>query len=124
VLRIRTATPSFEHISHTVRAFQSRGQPVISVDTKKKELVGAFKNVGREWRPKGNPDTVKIYDFLDPKLGKAIPYGVYDLSSNQGWCRPQLSTSVCCCGGTWAPASLVASAGRGCRRFGFISSPG
>jgi hypothetical protein len=75
----------FEHISHTVRAFQSRGQPVISVDTKKKELVGAFKNVGREWRPKGDPDTVKIYDFLDPELGKAIPYGVYDLSSNQGW---------------------------------------
>jgi hypothetical protein len=55
------------------------------VDTKKKELVGAFKNVGREWRPKGDPDTVKIYDFLDPELGKAIPYGVYDLSSNQGW---------------------------------------
>jgi len=75
----------FEHISHTVRAFQSRGQPVISVDTKKKELVGAFKNVGREWRPKGDPDTVKIYDFLEPELGKAIPYGVYDLSSNQGW---------------------------------------
>ena len=75
----------FEHISRTVRAFQSRGQPVISVDTKKKELVGAFKNVGREWRPKGDPDTVKIYDFLDPELGKAIPYGVYDLSSNQGW---------------------------------------
>jgi hypothetical protein len=75
----------FEHISHTVRAFQSRGQPVISVDTKKKELVGAFKNVGREWRPKGDPDTVKIYDFLDPELGKAIPYGVYDLSTNQGW---------------------------------------
>jgi hypothetical protein len=75
----------FEHISHTVQAFQSRGQPVISVDTKKKELVGAFKNAGREWRPKGDPDTVKIYDFLDPELGKAIPYGVYDLSSNQGW---------------------------------------
>ena len=75
----------FEHISRTVRSFQSRGQPVISVDTKKKELVGAFKNVGREWRPKGDPDTVKIYDFLDPELGKAIPYGVYDLSSNQGW---------------------------------------
>lgn len=75
----------FEHISHTVQAFQSRGQPVISVDTKKKELVGAFKNVGREWRPKGDPDAVNIYDFLDPELGKAIPYGVYDLSSNQGW---------------------------------------
>jgi hypothetical protein len=75
----------FEHISRTVRRFQKRGQPVISVDTKKKELVGAFKNVGREWRPKGNPETVKIYDFVDPELGKAIPYGVYDLSSNQGW---------------------------------------
>jgi Rhodopirellula transposase DDE domain len=75
----------FEHISHTVRAFQRLGQPVISVDTKKKELVGAFKNVGREWRPKGDPETVKIYDFVDPELGKAIPYGVYDLSSNQGW---------------------------------------
>ena len=75
----------FEHISRTVQAFQKRGQPVISVDTKKKELVGAFKNVGREWRPKGDPDTVKIYDFVDPELGKAIPYGVYDLSSNQGW---------------------------------------
>jgi hypothetical protein len=75
----------FEHISRTVQAFQKRGQPVISVDTKKKELVGAFKNAGREWRPKGNPESVKIYDFVDPDLGKAIPYGVYDLSSNQGW---------------------------------------
>jgi hypothetical protein len=75
----------FEHISRTVRRFQKRGQPVISVDTKKKELVGAFKNAGREWRPKGNPEMVKIYDFVDPELGKAIPYGVYDLSSNQGW---------------------------------------
>jgi hypothetical protein len=74
----------FEHISCTVQAFQRRGQPVISVDTKKKELVGAFKNVGREWQPKGDPDRVKIYDFVDPDLGKAIPYGVYDLSSNRG----------------------------------------
>jgi DDE family transposase len=75
----------FENISRTVRRFQSAGQPVISVDTKKKELVGAFKNAGREWRPKGEPEVVKVYDFIDPKLGKAIPYGVYDLSSNQGW---------------------------------------
>jgi hypothetical protein len=75
----------FEHISYTVQAFQNRGQPVISVDTKKKELVGAFKNVGREWRPQGDPDKVKVHDFMDPELGKAIPYGVYDLSSNQGW---------------------------------------
>jgi len=75
----------FEQISETVLAFQNRGQPVISVDTKKKELVGAFKNGGREWRPKGMPEEVKIYDFLEPELGKAIPYGVYDLTSNHGW---------------------------------------
>lgn len=75
----------FEHISRTAQAFQLRGQPVISVDTKRKELVGAFKNGGQEWRPKGQPDAVKVHDFLDPELGKAIPYGVYDLSSNQGW---------------------------------------
>ncbi|MEK9140093.1 MAG: ISAzo13 family transposase [Nitrospirota bacterium] len=75
----------FENISRTVLAFQNEGQPVISVDTKKKELVGAFKNGGREWRPRGEPEEVKIYDFLEPELGKAIPYGVYDLTSNQGW---------------------------------------
>ncbi len=75
----------FEHINASVIAFQQRGQPVISVDTKKKELVGAFKNGGREWRPKGEPETVQVHDFLDPTLGKAIPYGVYDLSKNEGW---------------------------------------
>jgi len=75
----------FEHINATVRRFQQRGQPVISVDTKKKELVGPFKNGGREWQPKGEPEEVKVHDFLDPNLGKAIPYGVYDLSENQGW---------------------------------------
>jgi Rhodopirellula transposase DDE domain len=75
----------FEHISRTAQAFQQRGQPVISVDTKKKELVGAFKNGGQEWRPKGQPEAVQVHDFLDPELGKAIPYGVYDVSSNQGW---------------------------------------
>jgi hypothetical protein len=58
---------------------------VISVDTKKKELVGPFKNGGREWQPKGEPEAVQVHDFLDPNLGKAIPYGVYDLSENQGW---------------------------------------
>jgi len=75
----------FLHISRTVMAFQNRGQPVISVDTKKKELVGAFKNGGREWHPIGMPEEVKVHDFLEPELGKAIPYGVYDLTSNQGW---------------------------------------
>ena len=75
----------FEFINNSVRRFQQRGQPVISVDTKKKELVGAFKNGGREWQPKGEPEKVKVHDFLDVELGKAIPYGVYDLSENQGW---------------------------------------
>ena len=75
----------FEHINATVKQFQQRGQPVISVDAKKKELVGAFKNGGREWQPKGEPEEVQVHDFLDPALGKAIPYGVYDLSENQGW---------------------------------------
>jgi hypothetical protein len=75
----------FEYISRQVRLFQQRGQPVISVDTKKKELVGPYKNGGREWHPKGEPDAVKVHDFLDPTLGKAIPYGVYDISGDQGW---------------------------------------
>ena len=75
----------FEHINASVKRFQQRGQPVISVDTKKKELVGAFKNGGREWQPKGEPEKVKVHDFLDIELGKAIPYGVYDISENQGW---------------------------------------
>jgi transposase len=75
----------FEHINKTVRTFQRRGQPVISVDTKKKELVGNFKNTGREWHPKGQPTEVLVHDFIDKKLGKAIPYGVYDLTQNQGW---------------------------------------
>ena len=75
----------FEHINATVKRFQHRGQPVISVDTKKKELVGQFKNGGREWQPQGEPEEVQVHDFMDQQLGKAIPYGVYDLSENQGW---------------------------------------
>ncbi len=75
----------FEHINTLVRQFQDRGWPAISVDTKKKELVGDFKNAGRQWRPQGNPQTVRVHDFQDPTLGKAIPYGVYDLLNNQGW---------------------------------------
>jgi len=75
----------FEYINTTVRQFQDRGQPVISVDTKKKELVGDFKNSGREWQPKGKPEEVRVHDFMDKELGKAIPYGVYDLTQNQGW---------------------------------------
>jgi len=75
----------FRHISRQVRRFQRRGQPVISVDTKKKELVGDFRNGGRQWRPKGQPLEVRVHDFLDKTLGKAIPYGVYDLTHNEGW---------------------------------------
>ena len=75
----------FEHINRTVRARLRRGEPAISVDTKKKELVGNFKNAGREWHPEGQAPEVKVYDFVDPELGKAIPYGVYDIARNEGW---------------------------------------
>ena len=75
----------FEHINSVVSAFQAAGQPVISVDTKKKELVGDFKNGGRELRPKGQPEPVRVHDFVIPELGKAVPYGVYDITANQGW---------------------------------------
>jgi len=75
----------FEYINRQVMAFQKRQQPVISVDTKKKELVGEFKNAGEEWQPKGQPEKVSVHDFPDKKLGKAIPYGVYDLACNEGW---------------------------------------
>lgn len=75
----------FQHINGMVRRFLDRSQPAISVDTKKKELVGDFKNGGREWHPQGRPDEVRVHDFLDPELGKAIPYGVYDILNNQGW---------------------------------------
>jgi hypothetical protein len=75
----------FEHIAQRAKQFQQRRQPVISVDTKKKELVGDFKNGGREWHPRGQPPRVRVHDFLDDELGKAIPYGVYDLGANAGW---------------------------------------
>jgi len=75
----------FEFLNASVERFDKRGQPAISVDTKKKELVGDFRNGGREWQPQGQPEEVRVHDFLDKKLGKAIPYGVYDLTNNQGW---------------------------------------
>jgi hypothetical protein len=75
----------FAYINERVRLFQRRGQPVVSVDTKKKELVGDFKNGGREWRPQGQPEEVRVHDFQDKVLGKAIPYGVYDVTYNEGW---------------------------------------
>jgi hypothetical protein len=75
----------FEHINNMVRQFQQSNQPVISVDTKKKELVGPFYKAGREWRPTGKPEQVRVHDFIDKELGKAIPYGVYDITNNDGW---------------------------------------
>jgi hypothetical protein len=74
----------FRYITDCVKRFQAEGQPVISVDTKKKELIGAFYNKGREWSPKGQPEQVQMHDFVDPELGKVIPYGVYDVAANQG----------------------------------------
>ena len=77
----------FHHINQRVAATQARGQPSISVDAKKKELIGDFKNNGKEWRPKGKPEEVRVYDFIDkaPDKGRVTPYGVYDLGANEGW---------------------------------------
>jgi len=75
----------FEHINETAEDFQQRNQPVISVDTKKKELVGDFKNAGREWQPKDAPEKVLVHDFPGDSIGKAIPYGVYDMARNEAW---------------------------------------
>jgi hypothetical protein len=75
----------FEYIDRRVQSHLALQQPVISVDTKKKELVGDFKNVGQEWRPKGDPEKVRVHDFAIPELGRAAPYGVYDLAHNTGW---------------------------------------
>lgn len=75
----------FRYINQQVRRFEKKSRPAVSVDTKKKELVGDFKNPGRSWRPKGDPEPVRVHDFLIPAQGKAIPYGVYDLHRNEGW---------------------------------------
>jgi len=75
----------FEHINTKVIAAQAAGEPVISVDTKKKELVGTFRNGGSDYRPRGEPQRVKVHDFVDKALGKVVPYGVYDVAANEGW---------------------------------------
>jgi len=75
----------FEHINATATSFLQRQQPVISVDTKKKELVGDFKNAGQEWQPTGTPETARVHDFPGDAIGKAIPYGVYDMARNEAW---------------------------------------
>ena len=75
----------FQHINSQAIAFQAAGQPVISVDTKKKELVGNYKNGGSDYRATGCPDAVKVHDFVDKDLGKVAPYGIYDIAANAGW---------------------------------------
>jgi DDE family transposase len=75
----------FEHINAAVKELQAAGEPAISAGTKKKELVGDFRNGGRELRPKGQPEPVRVHDFAIPELGKAVPYGVYDIDANAGW---------------------------------------
>lgn len=75
----------FEYIAAQAKQFMSAEQPVISVDAKKKELVGDFRNGGKEWQPKGEPEKVSTHDFPDPKLGKAVPYGVYDVAADEGF---------------------------------------
>jgi len=75
----------FHHLNGKIKRWLRKGQPVISVDTKKKELIGDFKNSGRELRPKGDPEKVRVHDFIIPELGRANPYGVYDIGQNTGW---------------------------------------
>ena len=87
----------FAHLNAQTQAFQQRGQPVISVDTKKKELVGDFKNGGRAWRPKGEPEEVRMHDFVLPDLGRVSPYGVYDLAANAGWVNVGIGHDTAAC---------------------------
>ena len=84
----------FEHVNATVQAAITAGEPAISVDTKKKELVGDFKNHGRELRPQGDPEPVRVHDFKIPELGKVAPYGVYDIAANHGWVSVGISADT------------------------------
>ena len=92
----------FHYINETAKAALAAAQPLISVDTKKKELVGDFKNAGREWRPTGEPELVRSHDFKDPQLGKAIPYGIYDLADDKGWINVGIDSDT----GQFAVASI------------------
>jgi hypothetical protein len=105
----------FEYINRQVITCQRRHQPVVSVDTKKKELVGEFKNAGKEWQPKGKPEKVKVHDFPDKKLGKAIPYGVYDMARNEGWVSVGIDHDTA--------EFAVASIGRWWRELGALRYP-
>ncbi len=84
----------FAYINTSVKSALAENQPVISVDMKKKELVGDFKNNGREWRPKGCPEEVRVHDFIVKELGRAVPYGVHDLAANAGWAKLTVIVSV------------------------------
>jgi hypothetical protein len=84
----------FCHINEKTKGFIAENQPVISVDCKKKELIGQYKNAGREWEKSKEPTEVKVYDFVDPELGKAAPYGVYDIAKNQGWVSVGISSDT------------------------------
>jgi hypothetical protein len=92
----------FRHINATVKAALASGEPAISVDTKKKELVGDFKNAGQEWHPKGSPIEVRTHDFKDKLLGKVNPYGIFDIASNEGW----VSVGITADTGAFAAASI------------------
>jgi hypothetical protein len=92
----------FEYINAEVVVAQAAGQPVISVDTKKKELVGNYRNAGSDWRPKGAPQRVNVHDFEDKKLGKVAPYGVYDIAADAGW----VSVGITCDTAEFAVASI------------------
>lgn len=105
----------FEFINERVDAFQGRGAPVISVDTKKKELVGDFHNRGSEWQPSGQPVPVRVHDFIDDDLGKVIPYGVYDLARNTGWVNVGIDHDT--------PAFAVESISRWWRQMGRRAYP-
>jgi transposase len=105
----------FEYINRRVRSFQRRGEPVISVDTKKKELIGDFHNKGREWRPRGKPERVRVHDFIDEDLGKAVPYGVYDVYQNVGWVNVGVDHDT--------PEFAVESIRRWWRKMGIIAYP-
>ena len=105
----------FEYISKRVRSLQRKRQPVISVDTKKKENVGDFKNGGQEWHLQGHPEKVRVHDFIDKELGKVAPYGVYDLSKNNGWVSVGIDHDTA--------AFAVATIGRWWRKMGSAAYP-
>jgi hypothetical protein len=105
----------FEHINTTADRCLKRGQPVISVDTKKKEMVGDFKNAGREWQPKGAPENALVHDFPQDALGKAIPYGVYDMGRNEAWVNVGRDHDT--------PAFAVASIRRWWQTMGVVAYP-